>query len=388
MNSPSTTGNGLDGARVAVVGAGIGGLAAAVALRRIGADVTVHERAPRLEPLGAGLSLWPHAVHALRSLGVAEAIEAGEIPRGDGGLWRWDGTPLALQSADVLAQRYGAPLVLVHRGEIQRALASALPPGTVKCGQALRGFEQDDDGVRATFDSGEVVQADGLVGADGLLSTVRGALIGGGPPSYSGLIAHRAVVDGPAPAITGECWGEPGVFGLVPLSGGRVYWYATLRSADPDGVPPADEAKARLLEAFGDWAAPIPQLVADTQPEAILRHALFDRRPRPGWSRGRVGLLGDAAHPMLPFLGQGACQALEDAVALGDALAAATSVAEGLQAYERRRYARAAMVVRRSRAAGRLAHVAAPWQRAVRDGAVRRVPDALRLRQLDATLAS
>lgn len=372
----------LDGIRVTIVGGGIGGLAVAVALRQLGALVTVFERAPQLEPLGAGLSLWPNAVRALRSLRVADAIETAEVPRGEGGLWRWDGAPLATQDADEIASRFGAPLVLVHRGEVQQALSGALDAGTIVLGETLRTLEQDDAGIRATFESGRVAEADILVGADGLHSTTRAALIGDGPPRYSGLIAHRAVVEHPAPETAGEFWGEHGVFGLVPLSQGRVYWYATHRSDDPD----IRDDKDRLLDRLATWIEPIPQVVERTPAADILRHPLFDRRPCRGWSVGRATLVGDAAHPMLPFLGQGACQAIEDAVALRDELGWAVPISDALRAYEERRYRRVTMLVKRSRAAGRVAHLSAGWQRAARDAALRHTPARLQRRQLDATI--
>jgi 2-polyprenyl-6-methoxyphenol hydroxylase-like FAD-dependent oxidoreductase len=372
---------------VVVVGAGIGGLAAAVALRQAGADVTVFERAPELQPLGAGLSLWPNAVRALRSLGVADMIEKADVPRGEAGLWRWDGRALATTRSPEISDRYGAPLVLLHRSEIQQALHSALPSGTVVLGAALEGLEQDAAAVRVMFSGGRTVTADMLVGADGLYSTVRGALIGEAPPRYSGLIAHRAVFEGPVTGLTGECWGPSGVFGVVPLSGGHTYWYATHRATDPAAEPPADETRRILRERFAAWAHPIPELLERTPADRILRHPLYDRPPHEGWSRGRATLLGDAAHPMLPFLGQGACQAIEDAVALRDAIGSGASVPEALQFYADIRHARTAEVVKRSRAAGRIAHLRAGWQRRLRDAALARTPARVRWRQLDATLA-
>jgi 2-polyprenyl-6-methoxyphenol hydroxylase-like FAD-dependent oxidoreductase len=348
--------------------------------------VTVYERAPVLEAAGAGLSLWPNAVHALRDLGVAEAVEAADVPRGQAGLWRWDGRPLALDSAEALGERFGAPLVLLHRSEIQAALLGALPTGTVVLGETLERVEQDDAGVQASFAGGRRVTADLLVGADGLRSTVRETVLGPAPPRYSGLVAFRAVVADAPGGLVGECWGHPGVFGVAPLSGGHTYWYATDPAEDPEARASAAETHALLRERFAGWADPIPALVERTPPERILRHPLFDRPPQRGWSDGRVTLLGDAAHPMLPFLGQGACQAIEDAVALRDALRGEAPVVDALAAYERARYGRTAAIVKRSGAAGRIAHLPRAWQRRVRDGLMARTPEPLRRRQLAATL--
>ena len=354
---------------VHITGAGIGGLATAIALQRRGLSVVVHERAADLVPLGAGLSLWPNAVAALGALGVAV-----RGPRGDGGLYRWDGAPLAVTKGDDIEERYGAPLVLLHRAELQQALLDALVPGTVRLGETLASFEQDEERVTLHFDDGSTHSGALLIGADGLRSTVRAGLLGDEPPRASGLIAHRAVVGYDDPELAGEFWGAEGVFGVAPLSGGRVYWYATQREGDTRA----------LLDVVGGWVRPIGELVARTPAEHVLCHPLFDRPPARRWTDGRVALLGDAAHPMLPFLGQGACQAIEDAAALGDAVERHGAVPDALHAYERARRKRAAMLVKRSRAAGRVAH--ARRGRRLRDALVRRTPAGARFRQLDAAL--
>jgi 2-polyprenyl-6-methoxyphenol hydroxylase-like FAD-dependent oxidoreductase len=352
-----------------IAGAGIGGLTAAVALRRRGIPVVVHERSTALEPAGAGLSLWPNAVLALESVGV-EGLTGGAIPRGGGGLWRWDGRPLAVDAGEAIERRYGAPLVLLHRAELQQALLDALGRGTVRLGDEVQSFTQDEGGVRLRFADGSSDTGALLIGADGLKSTVRAALLGPSEPRRSGLVAYRGVVALESPARAGEFWGPGGVFGVAPLSGGRVYWYATLAEGD----------NRSLADVFGGWADPIPELLRRSQEHEVLRHALFDRAPTRRWTAGRVGLLGDAAHPMLPFLGQGACQAIEDAVALGRAVDEHGVTPAGLAAYERARRKRAAMLVRRSRAAGRVAHARA---RRVRDAVLQHTPDRARYRQLD-----
>ena len=358
-----------------IAGAGIGGLAAAVALQRASLPVVVYEQAAELDPIGAGLSLWPNAVLSLDALGVA-SVRGATIPRGGGGLFRWDGAPLAIGDAEAIERRYDAPLVLVHRAELQQALLEALAPDTVRVGERLEWFTQDEDQVSLRFADGSMDTGGLLIGADGLRSSVRAGLLGNDPPRDSGLVAYRAVVDFSEPDPVGEFWGAAGVFGVAPLSGGRVYWYATQRKKE----------ERELDAVFAEWTSPIPELLARTPREDVLRHPLHDRPPARRWTEGRVALLGDAAHPMLPFLGQGACQAIEDAVSLADALAEHGVGPEGLRAYERTRRKRAAMLVKRSRAAGRVAHLRAAWQRAVRDSLMRHTPDAMRYRQLDAAL--
>lgn len=177
----------------------------------------------------------------------------------------------------------------------------------------------------------------------------------------------------------GESWGGGSVFGMVPIQGDRVYWYATMRT--PEGGRNPDEKRA-LLEAFRRWHAPIADLIDATDPASILRNDIYDRPALKSWTAGRATLLGDAAHPMLPYLGQGACQALEDAVALGDACAEHADVASALRAYESRRIARGNMFVIRSRHAARVAQLRNPLAVAIRNAVLRRVGTPLQLRQL------
>src|SRR4051812_21746764 len=236
--------------RIHIAGAGIGGLAAAVALQRHGVPVVVHESAEVLAPLGAGLSVWPNAVLGLESLGVS-GLRGGSIPHGGAGLFRWDGVPLATSAIRAIEDRYGAPLLLLHRAELQHALLDALAPGVVRLGEALASYEQTDDTVRLRFADGSSAEGDMLIGADGLWSNVRSQMLGDEPPRSSGLVAYRGVVDVDEPELAGEFWGAAGVFGVVPLSGRRIYWYATQREDDTRD----------LSETFEGWAEPIPDIL-------------------------------------------------------------------------------------------------------------------------------
>lgn len=229
--------------------------------------VVVSDCATELEPLGAGLSLWPNAVVALESLGVT-GLRGGDIPRGGAGLYRWDGEPLATDG-EAIEQRYGAPLVLLHRAELQQALLSGLAPDTVRLGETLESFAQDEGGVSLQFADGSGDRASLLVGADGLRSVVRAGLFGDKEPRSSGLVAHRGVVSVGPPRRAGEFWGAGGVFGVAPLSDGRVYWYAT-QHEDDDREPG---------EVFGAWAPPIPEILRGPGGARVAAHAL---RPAAG----------------------------------------------------------------------------------------------------------
>lgn len=363
-----------------VIGAGIGGLAAAIALRRAGLDVEVFERAERIDEVGAGLAVWANGVRALDRLGVGEAIRAASVQYPIGALRTWDGGVLTAMSAADLRRLFDVPIVIMHRADLLSALAAAFGAERVRLGHRTVAIRQDDRGVTAEFENGERARGDLLVGADGLHSAVRSALYGRERPVYAGCSAWRAAIPFDTSRVdAGESWGGGSVFGMVPIRGSRVYWYATMRT--PEGGRNPDE-KSALLRAFRGWHAPIAELVEATEPSSILRNDIYDRPVLKSWTVGRATLLGDAAHPMLPYLGQGACQALEDAVALGDACAEHAEVVPALRAYESRRVARANMFVTQSRYAGRVAQLQNPIAVAIRNAVLRRVGRRLQLRQL------
>ena len=243
---------------------------------------------------------------------------------------------------------------------------------------------------------GGSLRAEARVGADGIHSAVRAQVLGDGPPRYAGYTAWRAVVALDATGMlqedlpVGELWGPGTVAGLVPLADGRLYWFGT-RPAPAGEQDTHERRKREVLERFAGWHPAVGRVVEATPAEAILRHDILDRPPRRGWSCGRITLLGDAAHPMTPHLGQGACQALEDAVVLADRLADAAGAADvprALAGYEAVRYRRTAPLVRRSRLVGRVAQLRSPALRRLRDAAMVRVPTPVLLRGLDPVLSA
>jgi 2-polyprenyl-6-methoxyphenol hydroxylase-like FAD-dependent oxidoreductase len=368
--------------RALIVGAGIGGLAAGRALRAAGLDVRIVERAPELEPLGAGISLWPNAVRALADLGVEDVASAGRIPDSDAGIRRWDGRLLARTDPAAIEERYGAPLVLLHRATLHRQLLSDGTRDLVETGVEVVGASERGGTAIATTRAGETLEADLLIGADGIHSTVRAGLLADGGPRDSGLLAYRAITDLPGNGLRlGEYWGAGAIFGLAPVDGERLYWYATARASEVD--PGEGELVPQLLRRFGGWAPEIRRAIQATPPESVLRHPLYDRPPTASWTGRATALIGDSAHPMLPFLGQGACQALEDAVVLAEALTESEQVADALGDYEQRRRRRVARIVRQSRRIARLSHLRSRSARAVRDRIMSLTPEGVRLRQLD-----
>jgi 2-polyprenyl-6-methoxyphenol hydroxylase-like FAD-dependent oxidoreductase len=375
-------------ARILIVGAGIGGLAAAIAVRRAGFNVEVHERAPELGALGAGLTIQPNAVLALRRLGVGEALErAGSMLR-VGGLLRWDGraiSELPRAMGESMVKEAGAPIIGIHRATLQELLLAALGRDVVQLDRACAGYEAHERGVRVHYASGASVDCDVLIGADGLRSAVRAQLVQDGDPVYAGYTSWRGVTSDrcglPADA-GGEMWGRGQRFGGCAIDGGRFYWFAVANAPAGGREPDAQATKAQLLERFAGWGNRTPELIASTPAEAILRTDIADRPPLARWGEGRVALLGDAAHPMTPNLGQGACQAIEDALVLGQELGRASSLEAGLRAYEAARLARANSVVVTSRKLGAVAQWQNPLACGLRNALFGSMPTALLKQQM------
>jgi len=271
--------------------------------------------------------------------------------------------------------------VCVHRADLQQALLEALGAGVVRLGADCTSVDEESASVTARFIDGRSISGDFLIGADGLHSVVRARLFGEAPPRYAGYVAWRAVVAFDHRQLTpGESWGAGERFGHLPMSNGRVYWYAARTAIEGarTGVGERDE----LRHTFQRWHAPIPQLIQATTEHAILRNDIYDRPPLKSWGRGLVSLLGDAAHPMTPNLGQGACQAIEDAVVLGRAIATHSTVAAALRSYEAQRIDRANLIVTQSRQVGWVGQWRHPMAVALRNALVRFGGSRLQARQL------
>jgi 2-polyprenyl-6-methoxyphenol hydroxylase-like FAD-dependent oxidoreductase len=353
-------GEGEVGKKALVIGGGIGGLAAAVALRRKGWKIEVFERAPELAEVGAGLSLWSNALAALRRLGVLEQVRALGVAGQTGAVRIPSGEALLTMKAGATDTAPEGLILLLHRAELLNILYDAAGKDAVRVGSRCVGIDQDAGGVTARFEDGREARGDLLIGADGLRSIVRSALFGSEPPRYGGYTAWRAITRFDLARLTpGESWGRGQRFGQWGMTDGRVYWYATETVSEGQGDPPQGR-KQGLLDLFRGWHTPIEELIEATAETDILRNDVYDRPPLTRWSVGRATLLGDAAHPMTPDMGQGACQAIEDAVILADCLAESPDVPEALRRYETLRIPRTSRVVRESRQAGTIAQWANP----------------------------
>ncbi len=368
---------------IVIAGAGIGGLTLGLALKQRGISFRVIERHPTLSEVGAGITLWSNALRVLDHLGAGDAVRRWGTPATAGLLGVANGAVLQRTSQSEL-EAMGVSMFAFHRAELQRALFELLPPGSVTFGSGVEGFDDEGDSVKVRLGNGEVLTTPLLVGADGLRSRIRSQVLGDSPLRYAGYACYRAISAIPANwgGACGEFMGVGDRFGVVAIPGDRLYWYAVIGQAQ--ATPRPDDPKAELLRRFAEYRFDVPAIIQGTRSDDLIYHELFDRAPVPKWSKGRVVVMGDAAHPTTPNLGQGAAMAMESALILARVLSESPGdVAAVLRRFERTRYPRTRSVTETSRMVGRVAQVRNPVLRALRNSLFVHMPASARRRQLE-----
>jgi 2-polyprenyl-6-methoxyphenol hydroxylase-like FAD-dependent oxidoreductase len=372
---------------IAIIGGGIGGVAAAVALHQAGISATLYERSREFREAGAGMMLWPNATRVLRELGLLEKLIARSGPNTNFLVRASYGTVLM----NIALGQFDVPAVCARRSDLLAVLLDALPPERVRLGCELTHLEQTGSKVRLHFRGPggrqQIEEHDAAIGADGLHSQVRETLFGPSAPIYRGYAVWRGVASyrGTAlcPGFNSETWGHGKRFGILNTGPNRFTWYAaanvprsrlnapacrqqarTERDADSNREQLSRTAalcatfKEELFEMFADpgdpWHDPVVDLIRASGAPAILKHGAFDRAPLDRWTDGRITLLGDAAHPCTPNLGQGGCMALEDALVLAKSVSRSPSIAEAFERYESLRRPRTRHIQQRSLAMGRI----------------------------------
>jgi 2-polyprenyl-6-methoxyphenol hydroxylase-like FAD-dependent oxidoreductase len=331
--------------RIVIVGGGIGGLTAAVALQRAGIDAHVFERQSRIRPVGAGATLWTNAVAALQRIGLGETVAAGGVPLERFQHYTAAGRRVADWPIGDIARQVGAPTVGITRERLMTPIVEALAPGTLHLSAECVDVRDEGGRAIATFADGSEQAADLLVGADGLRSEIRKQVPGQLEPVYSGITVYRAVIDFDEAAVPPRMfhtyYSRGSHFATYRVSGGRLHWEAHQWAAE--GGTAVD--KAELQARFAHYCRPVPDIIAATDANAINRADFFGRAPAPRWGTGRIVLLGDAAHPMSSYGGQGACQAIEDGVSLGASFAAEGEIGAALARYQAKRLPRTAKLI-------------------------------------------
>ncbi|VEP13534.1 2-polyprenyl-6-methoxyphenol hydroxylase-like oxidoreductase [Hyella patelloides LEGE 07179] len=345
--------------KIILIGGGIGGAATALALHRNGFYPVVYERVQELKEVGAGIALWANATHVLKNLGLLEeAKEMGVLTTN----YQFN-SQKGKELVNVPVDGFELPVIGIHRADLHELLWRKLPQKQFVLGETFERFSQDKNKVRAHFTSSLTAEGDALIGADGLRSKVRTELFGFKPPIYRnfttwrGLTSH--VPDTYRPGYIREFLGRGKEFGFMMLELGRMYWYAAAKA--PENQPDAPMVRKKELEnVFQDWFYSIPELIAATDETDIIKTDLYDRVPALPWSKQNITLLGDAAHPTLPTLGQGACMALEDALIVTKCLLEYPEPTVAFQQYESQRFSRTKSIVEQSLLSGQMGQLAHP----------------------------
>ncbi|MCB1418044.1 MAG: FAD-dependent monooxygenase [Notoacmeibacter sp.] len=346
----------MDKLTIGIVGAGMGGLTAAIALRGMGHDVAVFEQAKAFGRVGADINLTPNAVRALDRLGIGARLRetAARPTHRISRMWDTGEETSRLEMSDEAERKYGSPQLTIHRADLLSALEEALPSDCFRMGYKAIGAEDKGDSVKITFDNGETADFDAVIAADGIHSVIRHAIFGPENPQFTGLVSWRATFPRERAADLANLdaftkwWGPEASRQIVtfPLSAGQeIFVFATT---------PQDDWRNESWTAPGEIGE-LRAAYADFNPEArrlldacdsVTKSALHVRDPLPQWTKGRITLMGDAAHPMTPFMAQGACQAIEDGVVLARSLEHAdkASVPEALKRYETARRDRTAEI--------------------------------------------
>ncbi len=376
---------------ITIIGGGIGGLCLAIGLHQRQIPVQIYEAAPALRPVGAGILLAPNAMNLLERWGLAETVRQrglclSALGGSEFGILDAQGrSVLPGFDLNLMRERFGQELVTISRAALQQALLEALPAECLQLGKRFVGLQQTAEQVQATFADGTQLQTTCLIGADGLRSAVREQILPNRPLRYSGQTSHRALVELDyrelGQPVAAEIWGQQLRFGYTPVGQNLVYWYATSLAAQGQRDASPAAARVNLLAQGHDLPAIAKMLIERTTDAALLRTDISDLPHLKTWYQGRIGLLGDAAHATTPNLGQGGCQAIEDAWVLAEMLARYEQPQLAFVHYQNRRIKKAQTIVDTSWRIGSLVHLPQLWQQRLRNRILRLVPRSLGQRQ-------
>lgn len=363
---------------IAISGGGIGGLSLAIALQRKDFDVKVYESAPILKPLGAGIVLAANAVKALVDIGIGEEVlQAGRVIR-KLRIKSKQGNILSEVDAEEVNARFGyVNNFAIHRADLHQVLISLLNPGSLITNKECIDFKQNNHGIAINFSDGTEAHADYLIACDGIHSAIRKKLVPDSTPRYAGYTCWRAVIDNPPNGFnveeTTETWGRNGRFGIVPLTNGRVYWFACINTSENNPVMQS-YTPGHLLNHFKNFHNPVAEIIQSTRNDQLIWNDILDIKPLKKFAFGKIVLLGDAAHATTPNMGQGACMAIEDAAVLSNCIASTKDVEKAFLNYEEKRIVRTTSIVNRSWQMGKIAQLANPLLIALRNAAFRVTP--------------
>ena len=368
---------------ITILGGGIAGLTTAIALKKIGIKTTIFEAAPEMKPVGAGLGLGANALKAFDYLGIAaDILKTGRLLEAFT-LYDEAGKIITRTDSKAVSAKYGADNFTIHRAVLHEILLSKIDPFSIVTNQRAIDFEQKEGSVIVKFQSGMTYETDYLVVADGIHSPIRQKLLPNSKPRYAGYTCWRGVIDNTDLNLNeaSETWGAAGRMGILPMANNKIYWFACVNAPQNDPTMKAYTI-ADVQSIFKDYHAPIPEMLAHTKQEQVFWNDIIDLEPISQYAFNNIVLIGDAAHATTPNLGQGACQAIEDAVILADEIKAHDNIVTAFKSFERRRLKRTHYVVNTSWAVGKVAQLQNALLVALRNAAFRLIPASVNERQL------
>lgn len=355
--------------KIAIIGGGIGGLCAAVTLQKQGFSVQVFEASPSFQPVGAGIGIGSNALQALMEIGVGEDVFANGHVLHTQVFQNERGKPLNTIDFTVLKELYGQENITIHRADLHMTFLEALQPNTLLFNKKCISVDQSDTQVTVHFEDGTIVTADLVIAADGIHSSIRQQIAPSSIPRYAGYTCWRGITENKERVdeyTSTELWSTKGRFGMAPMKNGLVYWFACINTAARN--PQFQHLTSQEIgELFHHLPKVVHNIITTTPFENILHHDISDIKPLRQFVFGRVVLLGDAAHATTPNMGQGAGQAIEDAIVLGNGFKQFEHVDKVLAFYEEKRVKRTAKVIRLSRQIGATAQIQSHRVAGVRD---------------------
>lgn len=370
-------------AAFAIIGGGIAGLTTAIALKQKGIDSIIYEAVPEIKAVGAGLVLAANAMKALRKIGIAEdVINAGTLLPSFT-IYDSQGRVINKTNSTILGEKYGLDNLTIHRSALHKVLLNKIDHDCIYTGKKLIDAVQGADDIKLYFEDGSIQSARYLVAADGIHSAVRKKIMPKAVLRYAGYTCWRAVIDASSFNLneTSETWGTARRFGLVPMKNNQLYWFACM-NAPVQNSRMKHFTKEDLLEQFSNFHYPIPQVIKATRNEQLIWNDIIDLKPVSQYAFDKILLIGDAAHATTPNLGQGACQAIEDAVILADELLQHVDVTQAFRSFERRRIKRTREIVNASWKIGSVAQLESNFLASIRNFILRYLPSKINERQI------
>jgi 2-polyprenyl-6-methoxyphenol hydroxylase-like FAD-dependent oxidoreductase len=368
--------------RVAITGAGIAGLSAAIALRNIGIEAVVFESAPVLKPLGAGLALAANAVKAFDYLGIAKEVVRNGKVLPSFTIYDQQGKVITKNDSLQLNEKYGTSNLTIHRADLHKVLLSKLDKSSIQLNKKVVDYVKNGDEVSIKFQDGTSYETDYLIVADGIHSPLRKKLLPDSLPRFAGYTCWRAIIENVEPGVVeaSETWGTDGRFGIVPLANNKIYWFACLNSSQDNEVYKNYTVEDLRLH-FKDFHGSIPAILKKTKNENLIWNDIIDIKPIHQYAFDNILFIGDAAHATTPNMGQGASQAIEDAAFLLSEVKKTSDFTVAFKRFEERRLERTHYITNTSWKIGRAAQIENKVLAAIRNMVFRLIPDGLNERQ-------